>query len=1081
MKKLPTPHEQSWPVKKETSDYVRQQQEEAASKVDEDFYRIIVETIREPVFVHRVFENGETGMFERVNTAACLMTGYAETELLRMRPVDLYEKEDLKHYSMAEYPDYEGRHNECLFESIIRHKSGKRIVTETSVNKVIFGSTPYFISTVHEITLRKEAYRDLAESNSRLQLIMDAAHAGIWEWNIQTNANIWTDELWRLYGLEPHSGEASYDLWLQSIALEDREKTEQIIIQSSKKGMEFTAEWRVHTEDGSERWLMSKGTPFRDRNGKVNRYVGIVLDVTRLKLAQKAEITEQSFRKAIIESIPGTFYMLDSEGRYAGWNAYQRDEIIGQPEHEMFKTNAIESIHPEDRSLTQEKITNVLQNGTVEITEGRVLLRGGPAFRWFLMTGRRFVFDGHPYLIGTGIDITDRKRIEDVQTFLARTSSSVTSRPFFKVLSRYLAACFDMNFVCIGQLDNDGAGTTTLSAWCDDHYDDAIACILKDTPSEQIQGKEICIHQSGVRELFPQDPLLRMLQAESYIATTLFDHQGSPIGIIKVIGRRPLENPSMAETIMKLVAMRSSGELERLKTEKSLLKSEKKYRELFESVPIGLYQSDMEGNIITANQSCIDMSHCGNEDRDAWFSQDTRASYVDAKDSERFRSLLSEHGYVSGFEARFRRYDGSIAWLSNTAKIVHNESRKDDFISGSFIDITDRKQAEEEKAKLEAQLQQSQKMELVGRLAGGIAHDFNNMLGVILGNAELALIAEPRDKTLKNNLEEIVNAANRSANLTRQLLAFARKQAVNPKVIDLNLLIEGMLSMLRRVLGEDKNLIWHPDRSQPRVNIDPSQIDQILVNLCVNARDAITDIGTVTISTAIVCSISIDCADSAEKMHEEYVMLTVTDTGHGIEQEHHAHIFEPFFTTKEIGKGTGLGLATVYGIVKQNEGFITFQSEPEKGCSFRIYLPRYHTIDSHSEDEKTDSKIMIGKETVLIVEDEPEILKLCRMALEKIGYSVLTAAKPDEAIRIAGDRTIMIHLLLTDVIMPEMNGRDLADKLRSIIPDLKVLYMSGYTADNIACHGVLETGVNFIQKPFTIKALSKKVCNVLAL
>ncbi len=1079
MTKLPSPHEQLQPVKKSAPNSTRLKQEKHAS-LKGNHYRTIFDTIRDGIFVHKISENGQTCTFELVNPAACRMTGYTETELLRMSLGDLLENEESQTLCIEEYQDDLHKHNSCLSEAVMLRKNGSRFFSEISVSKVTLGGTPYLVSSVHDITLRKEAYRNLAESNNRLQLIMDAAHAGIWEWNIQTDSNIWTSELWRMYGLEPHCCEASYAVWRQSIVPEDRGQTERTIIEASKKGVEFTTEWRVRNTDRKERWLMSKGTPFRDTEGKVNRYVGIVIDTTELKLAQKAEIKEQAFRKALIESIPGTFYMIDANGRYAGWNAYQRDEIIGKPENEMPEAKAIESIHPEDRALTQEKIANVIKNGTVEIAEGRVLLGGGPTFRWFLMTGRRIVFDGNPYLIGIGIDITDRKKIEDVQTFLARTSSARTSEPFFTALARYLASCLGMDFVCIGELDSDSLRMTTLAVWGDGHIKENLSCDLKNTPSENFPKKEICIHTAGVCGLFPQDPLLQELQAESYIAATLFAHNGSPIGIIKLAGKRPMENRNPAETIIKLVAMRSSGELERLKTENSLLKSEKKYRELFESVPIGLYQSNMEGDIITSNQSCMDIARCTEEDRDAWFSQDTRTSYVDEKDSERFRNLLLRQGHVNGFEARFRRRDGTIAWLSNTAKLIHNEMGEADIISGSLIDITERKHAEEGKAKLEAQLQQSQKMELVGRLAGGIAHDFNNMLGVILGNAELALDSETLEETAKTSLQEIVNAANRSSNLTGQLLAFARKQAVTPKIVAINMLVEGMLNMLRRLIGEDINLIWVPDSTQPMVNIDPSQIDQILANLCVNARDAITDIGTVTIETATVCITDTADDDGICKTPGEYVMLAVTDTGRGIEKLHLAHVFEPFFTTKESGKGTGLGLATVYGIVKQNDGFIAFESEPEKGSTFRIYLPRHVRTSPNPANEKTDALTITGKETILLVEDEPEILQLFRKVLEKIGYSVLTAATQGEAIRIGNDNRHKIHLLLTDVIMPEMNGRDLSDKLLSIRPDMKVLFMSGYTADNIANHGVLDNGVNFIQKPFTIKALSKKVAAVLA-
>ncbi len=383
MTKLPSLHEQLQPVNKTATNNVRLQQDEHAHQENGNQYKIIFDTIRDGIFVHKISENGQTYPFELVNPAACSMTGYTEAELLQMNPGDLLENEDSKTLCIEEYPDDLHKHNSRLLEAVMLRKNGSRFFTEISVTKVILGGAPCLVCSVQDITLRKATNRNLAESNSRLQLIMDAAHAGIWEWNMQNNVNIWTDELFRLYGLEPDCYEASYDVWRQSIVPEDRDETERNIVEASKKGVEFTAEWRVRPTDGTERWLMSKGTPFRNTEGKVNRYVGIVIDVTQLKLAQMAEIKEQSFRKAIIESIPGTFYMLDAKGRYAGWNAYQRDEIIGKPEHEMPEAAAIESIHPEDRTLTQEKITNVLKNGSVEIVEGRVLLRGGPAFRWF--------------------------------------------------------------------------------------------------------------------------------------------------------------------------------------------------------------------------------------------------------------------------------------------------------------------------------------------------------------------------------------------------------------------------------------------------------------------------------------------------------------------------------------------------------------------------------------------------------------------------------------------------------------------------------------------------------------------------
>jgi nitrogen-specific signal transduction histidine kinase/ActR/RegA family two-component response regulator len=392
-----------------------------------------------------------------------------------------------------------------------------------------------------------------------------------------------------------------------------------------------------------------------------------------------------------------------------------------------------------------------------------------------------------------------------------------------------------------------------------------------------------------------------------------------------------------------------------------------------------------------------------------------------------------------------------------------------------MLDITERKRAEEEKAKLEAQLQQAQKMESVGRLAGGVAHDFNNMLSAILGHAELALDQVDPARPLQAHLQEIQKAARRSADLTRQLLAFARKQTVQPKVLDLNETVESMLKMLQRLIGEDIQLTWQPEANLWPVRVDPSQIDQILANLCVNARDAISGVGKMTIETGNSALDEAYCAEHAGFSPGEYVRLTVSDDGCGMDRETLAHIFEPFYTTKGVGEGTGLGLATVYGIVKQNNGFINAYSEPGQGTTFTIYLPRQVAKAEQAREEGPAEPVARGHETILLVEDEPVILELTKMLLERLGYAVLAAGTPGEALRLARKQAGEIHLVMTDVVMPEMNGRDLAKNLLSLYPSLKRLFMSGYTANVIAHHGVLDPGVHFIQKPFSIKELADKV------
>ncbi|OGV51024.1 MAG: hypothetical protein A2X49_04515 [Lentisphaerae bacterium GWF2_52_8] len=411
-----------------------------------------------------------------------------------------------------------------------------------------------------------------------------------------------------------------------------------------------------------------------------------------------------------------------------------------------------------------------------------------------------------------------------------------------------------------------------------------------------------------------------------------------------------------------------------------------------------------------------------------------------------------------------------ISELGYTKLMVIEDARQ------MMTEITERKHAEDAKAKLENQLQQAHRMESVGRLAGGVAHDFNNMLGVIIGRADVAIAQLELNHPVRAHLEEIQKAASRSIDLTRQLLGFARKQTIAPKLLDLNESISGMLKMLQRLIGEDLHLSWHPKPELWLVNFDTSQIDQILTNLCVNARDAIADIGTITIETENVTVDSEYCISHAEFAPGDYVKLTVCDTGCGIDKETLSHIFEPFFTTKKTGRNTGLGLSMVYGIVKQNNGFIKVTSELGHGTSFTIYLPRYTGKNQKTEQPQTPEKrVFSGHETILLVEDEQAVLEMITDMLGSQGYTVLAANTPEEAIRIAEAQGDKVDLIITDVVMPGMNGRNLAKKLQDIYPQLKCLFMSGYTANVIAQHGVLDEGVNFIQKPFSTNDLAHKI------
>jgi len=352
------------------------------------------------------------------------------------------------------------------------------------------------------------------------------------------------------------------------------------------------------------------------------------------------------------------------------------------------------------------------------------------------------------------------------------------------------------------------------------------------------------------------------------------------------------------------------------------------------------------------------------------------------------------------------------------------------------------------------------------------------MLAVILGNVQMALEQVDPTQPIYTDLTEIRKAASRSAELTRQLLAFARKQTIALRVVDLSEAVAGMLKMLVRLIGENVHLNWHPGVNLWPVEVDTSQIDQILTNLCINARDAVGGIGKITVETANRTLDDDYCAVHTGFLPGDYVQLTVSDDGHGMDKETLSHIFEPFFTTKGTGEGTGLGLATVYGAVKQNNGFINVYSEPDTGTTFKIYLPR-HKGSAGPVAEGLARPPVRGKETILLVEDEPSMLTMITRMLTRQGYAVIPANTPSEAIRLAGENVDSIHLLMTDVVMPEMNGRDLANNLISLYPGLKRLFMSGSTANVIAHNGVLDQGVHFIQKPFSIEDLSAKIRAVL--
>lgn len=516
---------------------------------------------------------------------------------------------------------------------------------------------------------------------------------------------------------------------------------------------------------------------------------------------------------------------------------------------------------------------------------------------------------------------------------------------------------------------------------------------------------------------------------------------------------------------------------ERKKAEEALRMSEDKFAKVFNRSPLWVVITTLEdGRYLEANETFLHETGYTREEVIGHTAEELGIR-INPREREDLVRLIREKDSVRNLEVKRRIRSGEIRDMLLSAEMLPVSG--EEAMVAVLTDVTNLRKAEKEKEQLESQLYQSQKLESIGRLAGGVAHDFNNMLNVIIGYAELALDKVTPDDPLNKDLQEINSAGQRAAEITRQLLAFARRQTFSPKVLDLNETVENMLKMLRRLIGEDIDLLWRPKPGLWSVNMDPSQLDQILANLCVNARDAIEGVGKVTIETDNVSFDEAYCADHAGFVPGEYVLLAVSDDGHGMDKETLGNLFEPFFTTKKVGEGTGLGLSTVYGIVRQNEGFINVYSKPDKGATFKIYLPR-HTGESMPVRNDNSLEIPLAQgETVLIVEDEASIRQLAKAILQRLGYTVLDAPSPSLALATTEECFGSIDLLITDVVMPEMNGRDLANQLQALYPSLKILFMSGYTANVIAHRGVLDEGVHFIQKPFSRKELAIKTREVL--
>ncbi|MDI6764701.1 MAG: PAS domain S-box protein [Thermodesulfobacteriota bacterium] len=550
---------------------------------------------------------------------------------------------------------------------------------------------------------------------------------------------------------------------------------------------------------------------------------------------------------------------------------------------------------------------------------------------------------------------------------------------------------------------------------------------------------------------------------------------GRTLGVICVYLKEGHHRNQQEEDFLTAIANTLAGIIVRRRTEEELRQSQQKFEGLVNSTDGMIWEADAKTFRFSfmSKQSERILGYPVN----LWIQEQTFwRDHIHPDDRDWAVSLCitaTSEKRPHQFEYRMIAADGRIVWVRDIVTVIV-ENDQPVKLQGIMVDITERKQLEE-------QLHQSQKMEAIGKLAGGIAHDFNNLLTVIKGYSQLSLLDLKEDDPLKGNIEEIQSATDRASNLTRQILAFSRRQVMEMGVFDLDSLLKDLDKMLRRLIGEDIEIVSVMADDLGRVKADPGQIEQVIMNLGVNARDAMPGGGKLTIETA-----NVELDEEYARKHVavtpgRYVMLSVSDTGVGMTPEVKEKIFEPFFTTKERGKGTGLGLSTVYGIVKQSGGNIWVYSEPGRGTTFKIYLPRVDEPLDEVKKEVVEGELPRGNETIIVVEDEEEVRRLAVEILRRQGYKVLEASQGLDAFHICEEHECPIHLLLTDVVMPRMSGRELADRAAEIYPEIKVLYMSGYTDNAIVRHGVLEKGMNFIQKPFTMNGLVRKVREVLDL
>ena len=984
-----------------------------------------------------------------VNARICEMTGYSREELVGSSARVLYPTQD-------DF-DYVGREKYGqIAEKGMGSVETRWIKKDGTIIDVLLSSTPIDPSdlshgvtfTALDITERKRAEQALRESEERFRLAFENANTGVCLVDLDGNLTRVNNKMCETFGYTKEE--------LERMTVNDIAHPEDI--DKSPEFIQKTLRGEIDRSMFEKRYLHKKGhvvtcqvssSLVRGANGSPLYFISHVHDITDRKQAE-AHIRESQQRfQGLVETLSDWIWEVDQNGIYTYVSpkvkdllGYDPEEVLGKTPFDLMEPEEAERVKDAFESLLSTRQPLVALENVNRHKDGHMVMIETSGIPFFDAEGR---FKGYR---GVDRDITGRKQTEEALKERQETIKAIieTSQDWIWAIDHHGMHTYSNPAIerILGYGPEEIVGRSSLDVM---HEDDKkmVESILRDSEEKRCGWNNLLLrwrHKNGT---------YRYLESN---AVPILNAKGDLVGFQGV----------------------DRDITERKKAEEALQKEREISLSILENAPYGVALIDKGGEYVYINPEFTNITGYALQDIPTgkdWFQK----AFSNPKDRERMIQVWKKDrskGNMINREFSINRKDGKTNEIETRSTFL-----RDGRAVMVLHDTTEQKRAEEEMKSLQEQLRQSQKMEAIGRLAGGIAHDFNNLLTIIKGYSQLSLIELKEDTPLKGNIEHIHTATDRAADLVRQLLAFSRRQILEMKAWDLNTILTNLQNMLRRLIGEDIKLTTILAEDLGRVKTDLGWIEQAIMNLVVNARDAMPSGGKLTIETGNAVLDEAYVSGRVGVKPGRYVMFSVSDTGVGMTPEVRERLFEPFFSTKEKDKGTGLGLSTVYGIVKQSDGDIWVYSEPGKGSTFKIYLPRVDEPPEQLREKVSGDELLRGSETILLVEDEEEVRKLAVRVLERQGYKVLAARDGDEALLICEGHQDPIHLMLTDVVMPGMNGYELAERLESLHPRMKVLYMSGYTDNAIVLHGVLVEGVNYIQKPFTVDALTKKVREVL--